>query len=235
VLQFRAAQEANVDWAYSGAVVIDQHDRFVRAQHPLRATSVRAALLHYYAIPGGGSNVLVRRSTWQQAGPFDARLRTTEDWDMCIRLAKRSAAACVDRPSIARRIHTTNSTLEIAEIFRGTKMIEAVHETRVDWGRVHRWMAHSCLRAGRRRAALSQFVRAALHGHSVAVASDLTAILRERIAARFPRAARDHTHSDDPWRVATTLWIEELRGAAAIAAARENGSRQLLTDVRVPR
>jgi GT2 family glycosyltransferase len=222
VLQLRAAREANVDWAYSGAVVIDHDERFVRAEYPLPATSVRAALLRYYPIPGGGSNILVRTSTWQQVGPFQSRMSTTEDWDMCIRLAKHSAAACVDRPSVARRIHATNSTLDISEVIRGTKLLEAIHETRVDWGKLHRWMAHSCLRAGRPRAALGQFVRAALHGQSVAVASDVGAILRERIAARFPQAAPRDKPSDDPWRVAASQWIAELRSEAAPDAAPEN-------------
>jgi glycosyltransferase involved in cell wall biosynthesis len=222
VLQLRAARDANVDWAYSGAVVIDDHARFVRAEYPVPAASVRAALLRYYAIPGGGSNILVRRSRWEQVGPFNSRMSTTEDWDMCIRLAKHSAAACVYRPSVARRIHATNSTLDISEVVRGTKLLEATHETRVDWGKLHRWMAHSSLRAGKPRTALGQFVRAALHGQSVAVASDLGAILRERIAARFPQAARRDKPSDDPWRVAASQWIADLRSEAGIAAAPQN-------------
>jgi glycosyltransferase involved in cell wall biosynthesis len=218
-LQLRAAREANVDWAYSGAVVIDHHERFVRADYPLPAVSVRGALLRYYAIPGGGSNILVRRARWEQAGPFNSRMSTTEDWDMCIRLAKGGAAACVYRPSVARRIHATNSTLDISEVVRGTKLLEAVHEIRVDWGRLHRWMAHSSLRGGRRRAALGQFAKAALHGQSVAVVSDLSAILRARVAARFPQAATRDRHPDDPWRVDASRWIAELRGEAACDAA----------------
>jgi glycosyltransferase involved in cell wall biosynthesis len=216
VLQIRAAREANADWAYSGAVVIDDHERFVTAQYPVPTASVRAALLRYNAIPGGGSNILVRRSTWQQAGPFVSRMSPTEDWDMCHRLAKHGAAACVDRPSVARRIHTTNATLEIADVVRGAKLIETVHQTRLDWARLHRWMAHSCLRSGRRRAALGHFVRAALlHGDITGVASELSAILRQRIVRRAPR----ERPSDDPWRVAASHWIEELRCEAGIAAA----------------
>ena len=216
VLQLRAAREARVDWAYSGAVVIGQHEQFLRAQYPLPAASVRQALLRYYAIPGGGSNIVVRRSTWDEVGPFDSRMSPTEDWDMCLRLAKHGAAACVDRPSVARRIHTTNSTLEIADVVRGAKLIETVHQTRLDWARLHRWMAHSCLRGGRRRAALGHLVRAALlHGDITGVASELSAILRQRIVRRAPR----ERPSDDPWRVAASHWIEELRGEAAVAAA----------------
>lgn len=139
---------------------------------------------------------------------------------MRIHLAKYTAVACVYWPSV-RPLHATISMLDISEVIRGTKLLEATHDTRVDWGKLHRWMTHSCLHGGRPRPALGQFVKAALHGQSVAVASDPSAILRERIAARFPEAAPRDRHSDDPWRVAASRWIAELR-SEALDAASEN-------------
>jgi hypothetical protein len=66
----------------------------------------------------------------------------------------------VRSPLIARRIHQSNSTLDLSEIVRGTQLIEALHHTSEDWGRLHQWFAHSCLRAGRRWAALGHFAQA---------------------------------------------------------------------------
>jgi glycosyltransferase involved in cell wall biosynthesis len=209
VAQLRAACSKGTDWAYSGAVVIDSHCRVLRVQRPLPPDDVVAALLHYDAIPGGGSNVILRRDTWQQIGPFDTRLRNTEDWEMWIRLAKHAPPACASGPLIARRLHTSNSTLDIAEIVRGTHMIEAMHHTQADWGRLHRWMAHSCLRGGQHRAAVGQFARAALLGHGVAVASDLGAVLRERLIGGPPAA--HGALSTDAWAAPATEWLQEFQ------------------------
>jgi GT2 family glycosyltransferase len=210
-LQLRAAQEARRDWAYSGAVLIDDQNRFLGAQHPLSPEHVIASLPRYDAIPGGGSNVIVRRGAWQETGPFDARLRNTEDWEMWIRLAKYAVPVCVNKPSVARRVHRTNSILDVAELTRGTKLIESLHQTRADWGRLHLWMAQSCLRSGRRGAAVAQFAKAALHGEGAGVVRHIRADLRARLAARFPTLRIDDTLVDDPWRVAACQWLQELR------------------------
>ena len=107
---------------------------------------------------------MVRRRMWQHAGQFDTRLRNTEDWEMWIRLAKHGPPACVSRPLLAYRVHTANSSLDVAEIVRGAELIERLHHTRVDWGLLHRWMAESCLRKGQRSAAMRQFLVAAVCG-----------------------------------------------------------------------
>jgi hypothetical protein len=91
---------------------------------------------------------------------------------------------------------------------RGTQLIEALHHTTADWGRLHRWFAHSSLRAGRRWEALSQFARAAVRGHGREVASDLRAILQCKVAGRTP-PSRDHNR-DDAWIDMATAWIQEL-------------------------
>ena len=89
---------------------------------------------------------MVRRETWMAVGPFDGRLRNTEDWEMWIRLARHGPPAWVCSPLLAYRVHEANASLDIAEIVRGTKLIEALHQTTADWGRLHRWLAESCLR-----------------------------------------------------------------------------------------
>jgi glycosyltransferase involved in cell wall biosynthesis len=209
--QLHAAQEDGRDWAYTGAVVISHRGEVVRGQPALRPEQVIDALTRYNPIPGGGSNVIMRRTTWLQVGSFDTRLRNTEDWEMWIRLAKHGPPACVFSPLVARRLHASNSTFDIAEIVRGTKSIEKLHHTTADWGKLHRWLAHSCLRAGRRRAALGQFAKAAVRGELLAVAADLGAILQERLWRRLRKANRQSPLSQDASIASGAAWLADCQ------------------------
>jgi len=143
-------------------------------------------------------------------GPFNTRLRNTEDWEMWIRLAQHGPPACVYRPLVGYRVHDSNSSLDIAEIVRGTQLIEALHHTTADWGRLHRWLAESCLRRGQRRDALAQFAMAAVRGQLRGVASDLHGILRRRVARRVRRVGIEGTVSSDPWMATAETWLQLL-------------------------
>jgi hypothetical protein len=155
---------------------------------------------------------VVRRTTWQQAGQFDTRLRSSEDWEMWIRLAKPGPPACVSSPLVARRLHTTNMSLDIAEVVRGTKLIEAMHHTRADWGRLHWWIAQSSLRTGRRRAAVAEFLKAAVRGEARLVASDLGTILRRRRGSIL-RTEKEQSSPPDPWIAMAGAWLHEFHQA----------------------
>jgi glycosyltransferase involved in cell wall biosynthesis len=211
--QLHAASECGRDWAYTGAVVINTRGGIIRAQVPLPPEETVRALLRYDAVPGGGSNVVMRRTTWQHTGPFATDLPTVEDWDMWLRLARRGLPACVPSPLIARRLHGSNTTLNTVEIVRGTRRLEQRHDTTADWGKLHRWMGHMSLRAGRRRTALGQFARAVLHGELRGVAGDLGAMLKAQLR-RFPSTEAGSPASRDPWIVTASAWLHEFeRGA----------------------
>jgi GT2 family glycosyltransferase len=214
VSQLAAARSTGLDWAYAGTVNIGAGGEIVYGRPPLSPGEVMAALPHYNAIPGGGSNVIVRRATWERAGPFDTRLRNTEDWEMWIRLAKHGPPACAAKPLVGYRVHGSNSSLDVAEIVRGTALIESLHHTTADWGRLHRWLAESCLRRGQRAAALGQLARAAVHGHGKAALSDLAGLLRRR-AERLGLARRLETapHTD-PWTASAAAWLAQLEQGA---------------------
>ena len=212
VRQIQAAQTVGRDWAYAGSVNITERGHVVHGRPPLSPEEVVAALPRYNAIPGGGSNVVVRRATWMAVGPFDTRLRNTEDWEMWIRLAKHGPPAYVCSPLVGYRVHISNSSLDIAEIVRGTQLIEALHHTTADWGRLHRWLAESCLRSGQRRDALRQFAMAAVRGQLRGVASDLQGIVRRRIARRGPRLGNESMRSSDPWMTTAMAWLQQVEG-----------------------
>ncbi len=209
VRQIHAAQVSGRDWAYAGSVNIGDRGQVVYGRPPLPPEEVVAALPRYNAIPGGGSNVVVRRTTWMEVGPFDTRLRNTEDWEMWIRLAKHGPPAWVCSPLVGYRVHNSNSSLDIAEIVRGTKLIEGVHRTTADWGRLHRWLAESCLRSGQRREAVGQFARAAARGQLRGVVADVGDIVRRRVARSVLRLGTEKATTRDPW-IAAVDWLREL-------------------------
>ena len=181
-LQLDAAQAVGRDWAYTGSVSIADRGRILSGRPPLAPEEVVAALPRYNAIPGGGSNVVVRRRMWQHAGQFDTRLRNTEDWEMWIRLAKHGPPACVPRPLLAYRVHTANSSLDVAEIVRGAKLIEAC--TTREWIGAYciaGWLSRACAKVSGVQPCVSswlpQFVASSLASSQI-----WRAILRRRVA-----------------------------------------------------
>src|ERR1044071_9490294 len=74
VCQIEAAEAAGRDWVYTGSVNIEGW-RIVHSRPPLAPEDTVAALPRFNAIPGGGSNVMWRRSMWMRVGPFDTRFR----------------------------------------------------------------------------------------------------------------------------------------------------------------
>jgi len=204
VRQLTAAEAAGRDWVYTGSVNI-LGSRITHLGRPLPPDETVATLARYNAIPGGGSNVAWRRTTWRQVGPFDTRFQGGEDWDMSIRLAKHGPPAWVCSPLMAKRVHSTNMFLDVSKIVRTIKLIEVLHHTQADWGRHHRWFAQIYLRSGRHRAALGQFARAAGRGQLRGVISDLSAILQRRLGRNQQLEV-----ADDPWRAAAKAWLREF-------------------------
>jgi glycosyltransferase involved in cell wall biosynthesis len=207
--QLRAAASTDRDWVYTGSVNISDDGDIIYGRPPLPPEQMMMVLPRYNAIPGGGSNVVVHRAAWERVGPFDTRLRNTEDWEMWIRLAKHGPPACVDRPLLAYRVHATNASLDIAEIVNGTKLIERLHRTTADWGHLHRWLAESYLRRGQRFAALGQLLRAAMRGQLRGVVADFGDVVRRRLTHR---SHAEPPFAGDPWIADAAEWLHALYG-----------------------
>jgi glycosyltransferase involved in cell wall biosynthesis len=210
VCQIDAAEQAARDWVYTGSVNIEGW-RIVYSGLPLSPADTVAALPRYNAIPGGGSNVVWRRSMWMNVGPFDTRFRGGEDWEMSIRSARYGPPAWVCRPLMAKRVHETNMFLNVSEIVRATRLIEDLHDTRVDWGKVHRWVAERYLRNGQKGAALAQFAKAAMKGEFGGVAADLSRLLHRRLRRHAALAPHRTAAMSDPWVAEATAWLCELQ------------------------
>jgi hypothetical protein len=162
-------------------------------------------------IPGGGSNVLVRRDVFERAGPFDVRLKNTEDWEMWMRFAEQGPPAWVPDPLIAYRLHSANASLNVGAIFEGIRLIECRHGIKVARGDVHRWIAASFLRTGQRARALGYFARAAIHGQARGVASDVLAILERRVDRYLGRPPMTLQQLPNPeWTARAKEWLDEF-------------------------
>jgi hypothetical protein len=139
---------------------------------------------------------------------------------MWIRLAKQGPPAWVCSPLVGYRVHGSNASLDVAEIVRGAELIEAMHHTTADWGRLHRWLAESCLRRGQRLDALGQFARAVGCGAVSDVAADLKAILGRRIARSIPSLRIEGTPALDEWSAAAAEWLRDFYGDAEATEGR---------------
>ncbi len=205
VRQLQAARDTGRHWVYTGSVSITERGAVIGGEAPPPPEIIVTALRRYNAIPGGGSNVIVHGLTMKHAGLFDTRLRNyCEDWELWIRLARVESPAWVCRPLVAYRVHGSNASLDTAGIVRGARLIEELHDTTVDWGRLHRFLAESSLRTGHRRAAVGWFAMAALRGQLRGVASDVASILRRRLSGE---AAGEKGLSAEAWIGQATAWL----------------------------
>jgi len=211
VSQIEAGSTTGRAWVYTGSVNVDESLRVVYGAPPPPPDEVVRAVRRYNVVPGGGSGVIVRRDEFETVGPFDLRLKNTEDWEMWMRLAERGPPAWVPQPLLGRRIHPGNASLDIAAIFEGVDLIEQRHGTSVDRGVLHRWIAESCLRTGQRAEAVKHMALATARGQGRSIARDLSAIMRrrlERYQGREP-SVRGPT-ADTRWMAQARAWLQDL-------------------------
>jgi glycosyltransferase involved in cell wall biosynthesis len=212
--QLEAASASGRSWVYAGSVNIDYEANIVGGMPPVPPEDVMALIPRYNVIPGGGSNVIVRRDEFNRVGPFDLRLKNTEDWEMWIRLSEGGPPAWVPLPLLAYRVHTMNASLDVAAIFEGVSLIERTHGTTADRGILHRWLGEQSLRTGRRGQAVKHMTIAAIQGQAANVASDVSTILRRRLSRVRASAAPNPHHPE---------WIEEARAWIDRLHEREKG------------
>jgi glycosyltransferase involved in cell wall biosynthesis len=226
--QLRAARRERRSWAYTGHVNVTLDMRVIGGARPAPPEEVVERLPRANEIPGGGSNVIVHRETLTEAGPFDGRLKNTEDWDMWIRLSRLGPPAWVCRPFVGYRIHPGAASLDTRQLLMGAALIESRYGGPIDWVALHRHLGRVLLRAGSWREALPQYLRAATRADrdyltgefrtdlGGALASGLNAA-RRRFIRRFPHlGSLPSTEVRPPeafraWRDEGEAWLRELR------------------------
>jgi glycosyltransferase involved in cell wall biosynthesis len=114
-----------------------------------------------------GSGVMVPRRVAEEVGGFDARMRVSEDWDFCYRVATRRRIAFVAEPLVLHARHATGLQNDIAKMEHG--MLLALEKAFTDpalqslrrhtYGRLHRILSGCYFQQRQWRAFLRHFVK----------------------------------------------------------------------------
>ena len=226
--QLASVRGAGGDWVYAGCVFVDAQLEIHGGTPPLPPDAITAALRSYNAVPAGASNVLVRTGVFRAVGGFDENLTHVPDWDLWLRLARASAAAYVDSPLVAYRMHGANASLRTSEMLAELALLERRHGLIGTRSSFHRHLAHLCLRSNRVREALTYFLRALWHFRDGYTRIDFEMdwrllrehadeILRRRLRRPPSTRAMQRLHTArnrDPhaaWKAAAREWLDELR------------------------
>jgi GT2 family glycosyltransferase len=214
--QLAAAQEADCDWVYTGAAAVDQDHRVLHVEPPVSAQEVVAWLPVRNVVPAGASNVLVRARALAAVGGFDETLRYVEDWELFIRLARRSAPAHLPAPLVAVRWHAGQSSLDTRKLRAALTAFEARHGGSVgpvgpvDRAAIHRDAAWASLRAGRRWAAVRQYGYAVRDGDLLSLARAGVAALPARVRRVVLNTREPGGEAHDGAVAAVQAWVDEL-------------------------
>jgi glycosyltransferase involved in cell wall biosynthesis len=202
--QLAAAKEAGAKWVYAGHVTVDAALCVRDGAPPPSPGEVVAGLRRHNSVPAGASNVALRRDILESVGMFDTRLRTSEDWDLWLRLAATGLPAHVPRPLVALRLHGGMASRSVDRMLADIEVVADRHGIPVDRARHQRWAAWMCLEDGRRAAALRHYARAVVDG-------DVTSLGRAAVALIYPRVARNRSVSSDGWACEAEAWLAVLR------------------------
>ncbi len=117
------------------------------------------ALLEKPVIAGPGGSIVVRRDVIEDVGGFDTRLKNGEDWEFCLRVAKKYKVGFVREPLVDYRNHGGNATKNVSEMERSTliawaKAFDTDDENmlrlrRRSYGNLHKVLAGSYLQSSR--------------------------------------------------------------------------------------
>lgn len=105
--------------AFADSWIVDArggaHGRRSRFLRPV-AGDVFAALIPRNFVPV--ETALLRTETWRALDGFDRELRYLEDWELCLRAARKGPFAYVDRPLARYRVHARNLSHDVEPLLR---------------------------------------------------------------------------------------------------------------------
>lgn len=167
-IQLAAARTARARWAYSAAVLVDEHLRVLEPWGPPpEPDRVITELLASCAVPAASSNILVTRAEFEDIGGFDEAISIANDWDICLRLATRSRPASCPDALVAYVRHASNQhAVQVEDSVADFRILAEKHRRRglrLDGVRFSRWLAAIHRRAGHRGTAARAYLWGAVH------------------------------------------------------------------------
>jgi glycosyltransferase involved in cell wall biosynthesis/predicted O-methyltransferase YrrM len=120
-----AALQANPEAAsaFSLVTMIDESGNILAIQSPYSPpTDWHIAMLHEM-LPVCGSNCLYTRSSLLLSGLFDTNLLCDEDWDLCLRLSRKSSFVLVQTPLVCYRQSTGQWSLNVQSVYDSAQEI----------------------------------------------------------------------------------------------------------------
>jgi glycosyltransferase involved in cell wall biosynthesis len=212
--QLAAARRDRRAWAVTGAVCVDHRLRVLTGEPPLLPERIVADLARYNSVPAGASNVVVRADLLAGTGGFDPGLRHMADWDLWIRLGHTGPPATVPRPLLAYRLHRANATMDTAfdprEPLAELDAIVDRYGIPADRLAVDRWIAWTCLRAGRRGASVRAYVRAARGGDPKSLVRAAIGLLHPAVGRRVYYRPFLQRGQDEAWLGEARSWLRDL-------------------------
>lgn len=177
---------------YTGFRFVDDAMRPLRDFHPRQFDDALEAVLFEGNIVSSICTVLVERSLFEEVGGFDPALSQCADWDMWVRLARKTRFLALDEVLVTYRQHATNMSRSTPLLERDSRLVlekgfgdPATPEslrTRMSRALARNWMvlAGSYYHAGRYR----DFMRCSLQAlwHNPAQAARLAGYPFRRVA-----------------------------------------------------
>jgi glycosyltransferase involved in cell wall biosynthesis len=216
VSQLRALEQNGAKWSCTGVVLVDERLDIV-GHHRVNGGEVLSDLLAENLIPSG-SSVVADLTLVRKIGGFDPSLRSSEDWEMWIRLAQYSPLVAVDRPLIGYRLGIATMSMNTDRMRtsraiiidryarlaqeRGIKSTEVRHE---------RYLAKQLLRAGSGRKAASIFASLAIkHAQWRELPRAAAALVAPRWTDRLGTARAAAAVPPD-WLSEAAAWLRPMR------------------------
>jgi glycosyltransferase involved in cell wall biosynthesis len=214
--QVRALESKGARWSCTGVVEVSETLE-IFGHHRARGGDVLPALLENNMLPSG-STVVADRQLVRQVGGFDPTLRSSEDWDLWIRLAQHSPLAAVDRPLIAYRLGPATMSMNVDRMRQSrATIVDRYAPLAIKCGvtptelKHERYLAKQLLRSGSRRAAASIFASLAIkHGRWREFPRVAAALLAPRLTDRLGRA-RTVAAIPEAWQKDVEAWLGPLR------------------------
>ena len=202
-----AAGAAGAEFAYSGAVEVDESFEVMRIPLTPEPDELTQLLLRHNAIPAAASNTFVRTDLMRSLGGFDAALLLLEDWDLWIRLALSARGAMSPEPLVGHLVHSGSIQVGDPEnLLPAFEYVAAKHRAAARRHRAEphglafsRYVARYKWRAGDTRAALRILIRGAFkYGSARGVWRGLRSLVRGEVSRAREEGLTAPTY-EPPW------------------------------------